>query len=595
MAKKFDFLSPGIEIREIDQSFIPAERDAEGPIIIGRTRKGPANKPVKIRTLDDFVSVFGLPVPGGNGAQGDMWRDGNMVGPTYASYAAQSWLASENSPITIVRIAGDQHPQASTDAGKAGWKLSGSMTSNRATNSTAYGLFLIASASANTMTTGSLAAVFYANKGYLALSGAAAATGTNVEEAGTFVKSTGNNCEFKLVVGDEGSSKETLAFNFSRNSANYIRSVLNTNPQLVNEDTVDAAQRETYWLGESFAREVVDLGIGTAAQGDVYGILLPLENSDGNWGDHKEASAEAYSGMIISQKSTGQRDLFQFRSLHVGEDIQKNYMIAIEDIREPSNPVANPYGSFTVCVKNMAGQTVERYSGCNLNPSDPNYLGKRIGDQYLEWNETDRRYRTYGDFQNQSDIIYVDIKQFIKDGGGQGFLPAGFKGPVRPKGFTLAHNSKGANTLGGRLMGGTQAKTEITFGSTDSDVPDNGETLSINILGTTRIIRFRSGGGASETAFQGDNEMEINLSQTDTNQNTEIVTSIKAALDALSLSGVTITHTDNSGAGDKITITSDLPGTAFVITSTLGGSSSWNISRTNTTGVVTTMILLVLL
>ena len=145
---------------------------------------------------------------------------------------------------------------------------------------------------------------------------------------------------------------------------------------MVNEDTVDAAQRETYWLGESFAREVVDLGIGTAAQGDVYGILLPLENSDGNWGDHKEASAEAYSGMIISQKSTGQRDLFQFRSLHVGEDIQKNYMIAIEDIREPSNPVANPYGSFTVCVKNMAGQTVERYSGCNLNPSDPNYLGK---------------------------------------------------------------------------------------------------------------------------------------------------------------------------------------------------------------------------
>ena len=69
MAKKFDFLSPGIEIREIDQSFIPAEREAEGPIIIGRTRKGPANKPVKVRNLDDFVSVFGLPVAGGNGAR----------------------------------------------------------------------------------------------------------------------------------------------------------------------------------------------------------------------------------------------------------------------------------------------------------------------------------------------------------------------------------------------------------------------------------------------------------------------------------------------------------------------------------------------
>ena len=201
------------ELRSVRSTKVlsPGERDAEGPIIIGRTRKGPANKPVKIRTLDDFVSVFGLPVPGGNGAQGDMWRDGNMVGPTYASYAAQSWLASENSPITIVRIAGDQHPKHPLMQVRLVGSY-GSMTSNRATNSTAYGLFLIASASANTMTTGSLAAVFYANKGYLALSGAAAATGTNVEEAGTFVKSTGNNCEFKLVVGDEGSSKETLAF-----------------------------------------------------------------------------------------------------------------------------------------------------------------------------------------------------------------------------------------------------------------------------------------------------------------------------------------------------------------------------------------------
>ena len=481
MAKKFDFLSPGIEIREIDQSFIPAEREAEGPIIIGRTRKGPANKPVRVRNLDDFVSVFGLPVPGGNGAQGDMWRDGNMSGPTYASYAAQAWLASENSPVTVVRIAGDQHPQnTGVDAAKAGWSLSGSITSSRATNSTAYGLFLIASASANTMTTGSLAAVFYANKGYLALSGAAAADGSQVEEAGTFVKSTGNNCEFKLVIGDESSSKETFSFNFSRNSANYIRSVFNTNPQLVNEDTVVAAQRKTYWLGESFTREVVDLGIDTASAGTVYGVLLPLENSDGNWGDHKEASAESYSGMVISQKSTNQVELFQFKSLHVGEDIQKDYMIAIEDIRESANPVVNPYGTFTVAVKNMSGQTIERYVGCNLNPSDPNFLGARIGDQYLSWDETNRRYRTYGDYQNQSNIIYVDIKQFIKDGGGQGLLPAGFKGPVRPKGFTLVSGSSAANTLATTASAFAEA-----FVKGNDSVPNTGGDAGQFVAGPT--------------------------------------------------------------------------------------------------------------
>ena len=39
MPRKFDFLSPGIEITEVDQSILPAEVDADGPVIIGRFRK----------------------------------------------------------------------------------------------------------------------------------------------------------------------------------------------------------------------------------------------------------------------------------------------------------------------------------------------------------------------------------------------------------------------------------------------------------------------------------------------------------------------------------------------------------------------------
>ena len=479
MAKKFDFLSPGINIREIDQSFIPTERDAEGPIIIGRTRKGPANKPVKVRSLDDFVSVFGLPVPGGNGVQGDMWRDGNTTGPTYASYAAQSWLASEQSAVTIVRVAGDQHPQASTDAARAGWKLSGSLAAARADNGTAYGLFLVASGTTD-FGTGSLAAVFYANKGYLALSGTPAENpeGSDVEQAGTFIKSSGNNCQFTLVIGDEGSASKKLDFNFGRNSSKYIRSVFNTNPQLVNELTIPSAQRETYWLGESFARGVDDLGLNLLSSGQVYGVLLPLQNATTNWSYQKGASQEAESGQVISQKETGQVELFNFKSLHVGEDIQKDYMIAIEDIREPTNPIVNKYGTFTVSVKTLGGQTVERYTGLNLNPSSPDYIAKRIGDQTLVWIEADRKYKTLGDFDNQSDIIYVDVKQFIKDGGGQGFLPAGFKGPVRPKGFTLTHGSKGANSLGDDVNTGVKATATLQINSTTKIKTGDGAILS---------------------------------------------------------------------------------------------------------------------
>jgi hypothetical protein len=508
MAKKFDFLSPGIEIREIDQSFIPAERDAEGPIIIGRTRKGPANKPVRVRNLDDFVSVFGLPVPGGNGIQGDMWRDGNTSGPTYASYAAQAWLASEESPVTIVRLAGEQSDNNDgTDKGMAGWKLDGLPNVLTASNSTAYGLFLIHSSSTNKDQTGSLGAVFYANAGALALCGTNPDLGT-VTASCALVANVGSNSEFKMqVFKADGSSDGEYRFDFNRNSSKYIRSVFNTNPQMVNADTVDSAQLKTYWLGESFARNLLDNGsLGSGTTGTVYGMLLPLHSTDGsitNWSSHKESAQEAMTGWIVCQQEKVQQDIFRLKSLHVGEEIQKNYMIAIEDIREPSNPIVNAFGTFTVAVKTIAGETVERYTGLNLNPSSTDFIGKRIGDQYQTWSETDKRYRSYGDFKNNSDIVYVEIKQFIKDGAGQGLLPAGFKGPVRPKAFAVVSGSANFQTASvypwkqGTAFAGVFAKGS---GSAPLAYSDGSVQL---LAGETTIFGTAVGGTTAGLGFSG--------------------------------------------------------------------------------------------
>ena len=580
MAKKFDFLSPGIEIREIDQSFIPAQVDAEGPIIIGRTRKGPAKKPVKVSNLDDFVSVFGLPVAGGNGVQGDMWRDGNMAGPTYASYAAQAWLASEESPVTIVRIAGEHSENATVaSTALAGWQVgSEDITINGA--STAYGLFLcdkpsttaishktfefasydtgslnsqtlffysgsttntfkavfestestsagtwslndaatppqftihisgasketatglveevleyaslsgycqvsvdnnsanleifnlmgeefglsgsaallfeldgddvttkrtIDAAPENSTADATLAAVLYCTTGSLALTGTLADAnvggGAAVDAAGAFVESVGAGKEFKLnVYSDATTLAETVTFNFSKGNSNYIRSVMNTNPQLTHETLVDADDRKTYWLGESFLASLEEK-VTNDALGEVFATLIPLSKGTEvtkNWGYHRTSATEAMSGWVFSQKSTQQENLFRFKSLHVGEEIQKNYVITIEDIAEPTNVDVNPFGKFTVCIKALSGETVERYTGCNLNPSSADYVAARIGDQYITWSETDKRYRTYGDFQNQSDIIYIEMADKVANGAGQGLLPAGFYGPVQPKGF----------------------------------------------------------------------------------------------------------------------------------------------------------------
>jgi hypothetical protein len=580
MAKKFDFLSPGIEIREIDQSFIPQEREAEGPIIIGRTRKGPANKPVRVRNLDDFVSVFGLPVPGGVG-QGDVWRDGNTAGTTYASYAAQAWLASENSPVTVVRLAGEASPDVAGETGKAGWQIGNDGIGTTGDNSTAYGLFLCddtdaAQASslditldggvtANTdldsvnveikvagsavatvtfdsnnstvtvalttitvgtsaMTTtaeflgalatgieraitegflsdasvhlesatlklfnfsatggntlqllsdtsskfnggsdlandvagniiaiatsalsnGALAAVIYCVTGALGLVGDQIGAAAS-DYAGTLLKSKTASSGFELkVYAADGTTTSTIPFNFDRASENYIRNVLNTNPQLTNAATISSTK--TYWLGETYKDHVDNFVSTSGSAGSVYGILLPLGTSIGltdNWGYQRKDAAEAMSGWVIGQKPE-EENLFRFKCLHVGEEIQKNYLIAIEDLALPSNPSNYNYSTFTVAFKTRSGTTVERYVGCNLDPNSPNYIAKRIGDQYLDWDAPNKRYRTYGEFQNQSNLFYIEMNDSIDT---QGLLPMGFRGPVRPKGFALLAGETSAKAL----------------------------------------------------------------------------------------------------------------------------------------------------
>ena len=53
--KKFRFVSPGIFINEIDNSQLPEEAGPVGPVIIGRTERGPGMRPVKVESFSEFV------------------------------------------------------------------------------------------------------------------------------------------------------------------------------------------------------------------------------------------------------------------------------------------------------------------------------------------------------------------------------------------------------------------------------------------------------------------------------------------------------------------------------------------------------------
>ena len=161
-ARKFKFISPGVFINEIDRSQLPRTPSAIGPVVIGRTRRGPGLRPVQVSSFEEFVRVFGAPDPGSDGS--DNWRENNFDGPTYGAYAAQAWLASGQAPVTMVRLLGAQHRDHAS-AGKAGWYIAQTPDRDLADNGGAYGLFLINSGSAriDNMASASLTVTNYLN------------------------------------------------------------------------------------------------------------------------------------------------------------------------------------------------------------------------------------------------------------------------------------------------------------------------------------------------------------------------------------------------------------------------------------------------
>ena len=106
--KSFKFVSPGVFINEIDNSFIPKSAQAIGAAVIGRSERGLGMTPVKVESYSEYVTQFGDTQGGGGLAKGvsDVYRDGNFSSPMYGTYAAKAYLRANVAPLTYVRLLG---------------------------------------------------------------------------------------------------------------------------------------------------------------------------------------------------------------------------------------------------------------------------------------------------------------------------------------------------------------------------------------------------------------------------------------------------------------------------------------------------------
>jgi hypothetical protein len=477
-SRKFKFISPGVFVKEIDNSQLPAEAGDIGPLVIGRSRRGPADKPVRVESYAEFVDVFGDPVPGRSG--GDVWREGDHSAPTYAAYAASAWL-SNNAPLTFMRVLGDQKSGVAS-AGQAGWELDATAGTSL-TQGGSYALCIWPSGSHLSAVTGTVAAQFYCEDSRVLLSGTQISSSAEVDRhsgvSGSTVYDVGTTLDSitLLFTGSSLSNKVTVSLDSSK--PNYIRRVLNTDPSVTNgnitsTDTQNYYQGGKYFLGETFENRIGVAGassiglLGSGSTTRYWAALLPMveRTSDSAYradqANFKGAARRASTGWFYSQDLSdnsaayaprSMQRLFRIEALTAGENFNREIKISISNIKAGEGDF-QPYGSFSLLVRRLSDtdavqEIIERYDNLNLNPASPNYIAAMIGDKYEQYSQTEKRLTQYGEFENRSDYIRVVMDDDIAQGVGETrLLPFGVFGPPKYRDVAATSGSVGWVNLG---------------------------------------------------------------------------------------------------------------------------------------------------
>ncbi|HBQ59470.1 MAG TPA: hypothetical protein DD671_07545, partial [Balneolaceae bacterium] len=298
--------------------------------------------------------------------------------------------------------------------------------------------------------------------GSIALSGTVFGTGftaadgvaTTTASIGTMIMSDANGV-FSVIhqPGNTTTVQGTKKYNFSLDPDHkkYARRVFNTNPQLAVSGNFYPSTIETdMWLGETYEQESRDT-LGNNLSQPLVGFITGIgkngtpAESPANMRDvdAREARTNWIFGQDLKDSSDFQAEnmqkLFRFIGRGHGEWLHKNVKISIDQVR-PSNNSTSEFGSFAVIVRHLSDsdnaiQVLERFDNLSLDPTSPNFIARKIGNRYREWTESERRYKYYGSYPNQSKYIYVDVNADVLNGAmpSDTTVPFGFYGPPKYK------------------------------------------------------------------------------------------------------------------------------------------------------------------
>ena len=382
-------VSPGVFTQETDQSFLQRGVSEIGAAVIGSTIKGPAQIPTQITSFSEFREVFG-----------------GYTDESYVPFTVEEYLKNSG-VVTVTRLLYEDGYQLDNGA-IAVIATSGSDTPivthllhpTQPVSTVGDGNNVFETTALEDLASGSL----------------------KIKVSGSF--------ETTAVPGYSAYlSTDFISASIDSTANNYITKIFGRNPKSVDYPVyVQYENKNAFSTFNSASDVTITLGL--------------IENYDFAQ-DFKEASTP----FINSQQIAGGAsvNLFKFHTLSHGKYENYEVKVGIRDVRlstEVSDP--NGYGAFTVEVRKVNSNNIplspfdsddtdaspeilETYTNVNLDPDSPNYIVRRIGDQYRTIDANGKIFDN-GEYPNLSKYIRVEVTENVKEKATDpSLVPFGFR------------------------------------------------------------------------------------------------------------------------------------------------------------------------
>jgi hypothetical protein len=285
----------------------------------------------------------------------------------------------------------------------------------------------------------------------------AKATGTPTLNTSAITPSSGHviTSSFGITLNGSGVTSTTFTASVNPSNVDYLFKYIGYNADTSRDGASSATAFDgmpgyTYLNFKNFQTNALATDDLTGYSGIGSGSVLQIAKMSSNnqvFDGIGKIEGYGYSStpFIQSQIAQGQKDLFAFHTIDHGRHLCHEYKISIANLKEPSDiNGVEQYSTFSVLVRktNDTDKTpiiLEQYNNVNLDPNSPNYISRRIGDRYPEYNEVLNKVELLGNYPNISKYIRVEASEAVANGS--------LSPKLSPKGFKAVKNTFNTGSL----------------------------------------------------------------------------------------------------------------------------------------------------